>query len=188
MIAVDKQKNLFDFALDVKEGRKNASDFVDLFINHYGTANNIENELQLYKSVFDLLSVGVRIQNKKNGIFTVNKAYSKLSGKEESEIVGENCKHFICPKFCSNGECALNLVFSSGKELMTDFIVHNNTGNRFMHYEAIPIINSDGEINYVFETYSDVTEQVNTRGELQETQNLYFNILTAISDAVFIIK
>jgi len=141
----------------------------------------------LYEEIFDHLPLGIRLQNPDNTVRKINKQYAEITNHTPENAVGKSCGHFICPRFCENDRCAAEIIKEQKKGIQENFTSFTVDGQqRHYLYKAIPLYNADGEVKDICETYQDISDLVYFQSELEESESFYFQILSSISDAVFV--
>ncbi|MBN1301748.1 MAG: PAS domain S-box protein [Melioribacteraceae bacterium] len=121
-----------------------------------------EEQINLQKSAMDSAYNGILISDKKGKIIWCNKAVSRISGYDHSELIGANTNLF--KSGAHNDDFYLNLwrTILFGEVWFGE--IQNKRKNGEIYYEEMsitPVQNNDGEISHYICIKHDITERKN---------------------------
>ena len=130
-------------------------------------------ELRLYKErelqafvIGDALYDGIYVMDKNGTIIAVNKAFTKMTGIKEEEIIGKSINVLVDRKLITK---SIGMMVLEQKKKVSGLSTINNqkivvTGN--------PIFNKAGEITQVLTVMRDMTELIKLQDQLQYSEKL----------------
>ncbi|MGQ4665448.1 sigma-54 interaction domain-containing protein [Metabacillus halosaccharovorans] len=114
----------------------------------------------------DEVSDGIIVIDHKGIVLRVNKAYSKITEINETEIVGKHVQTFVDQKYFSHSASLLVL-----KEKRKVSILSTVTANKKkVLLTGTPIFNMNGEIQQVYTIMRDLTELIRLKEQLEEKE------------------
>ncbi len=147
--------------------------------------NTIE-EQELLLDNIDLL-VWYLLSPEKIGI--VNKKFAEFFSHQKSYFQNRNIEEFINKKeeiknsFSSNRE-----VFIEKRQIKTEEWYTNDNGEkRFLKVTKTPKLNDNGEVDFVFCTARDITEQKKVKEDLKKTEYRYWTIFNLSPVGIMVI-
>lgn len=114
-----------------------------------------------FESSFD----GILITDGQGKVLALNKAYVRLTGLEEAEMLGTNMREHLNPVYMPQSGALLAL---EQKKSVT--IPHMTRNNRSITVTSNPVFNENGEIYRVITNVRDITELISLRQELLRAQ------------------
>lgn len=107
-----------------------------------------------------------------NPIIYVNRAFLELTGYEEEEVLGRNCRFLQGPNTTQESVIAVRRMVA-GKSMSTvDIVNYRKNGTEFVNSLQIgPVIDQDGETVLMFGSQIDVTSQRAEESEIQRLAN-----------------
>lgn len=107
-----------------------------------------------------------------NPIIYVNRAFLELTGYEEEEVLGRNCRFLQGPNTTQESVIAVRRMVA-GKSMSTvDIVNYRKDGTEFVNSLQIgPVIDQDGETVLMFGSQIDVTSQRAEESEIQRLAN-----------------
>jgi len=139
-------------------------------------------ELQLYKEreleafvIGDALYDGIHVMDKKGIIVAVNKAFTKMTGVTEEEIIGQSIQVLVDKKLVVK---PVGMMVLEQKKQVSSLATINDqkvvvTGN--------PIFNEQGEVVQVLTVMRDVTELIKMQKQLEYSEKLSKKYLTELN-------
>jgi PAS domain S-box-containing protein len=114
----------------------------------------------------DELSDGILVSDHKGIILRVNKAYSKITGIKEEEILGQNLQTFIDKKYFSMPVSLL--VLKEKRKISAMSTIAANKKKVLL--TGTPIFDNNGEVIQVYTIMRDLTEMIQLKEQLEEKQ------------------
>lgn len=130
----------------------------------------VEERLALFRMVFDASRQGIRITDHNGYIVYVNQAHEQLLGYRQEDLTGKAFS-ILFPK---ESEDITQEIFSSvtqGRSWSGLLPMRRRDGSRFISSSNIGTVTaSDGRIQYVFNIFTDYTEELTRRAELAQAK------------------
>ncbi|MDF2789515.1 MAG: domain S-box, partial [Neobacillus sp.] len=114
----------------------------------------------------DELSDGILVSDNKGIILRVNKAYSKITGINEEEIMGQHLQTFIDKKYFSMPVSLL--VLKEKRKISAMSTIAANKKKVLL--TGTPIFDNNGEVIQVYTIMRDLTEMIQLKEQLEEKQ------------------
>lgn len=124
-----------------------------------------ERELEAF-AIGDVLSDGIYIVDKDETVIAVNKAFTKIMGIIEEDIIGCNVNLLVEKKFTTEPVCSM--VLKQKKKVS----IQNTINNRKLVVTGNPIFNKQGEVTQVLTVIRDVTELIKLQEQLERSEKL----------------
>jgi len=116
-----------------------------------------------------------------------NRAGQNLLGCSEADILGKTDYDFF-PKEMADRLIEKDRQVLRGKEVVDipeEPLQTRNQGERILHTRKVPILNANGEPEYLLGISEDITERKRTEAALQESQALYHSLVEQLPVGVF---
>jgi len=126
------------------------------------TASKVQNLLN--ERLFDLVPSSIAVIDQNYRIVVANRTFVDVFGEWE----GRRCYEVYKNRSCPCVDCVANKVFSDGKIQLSDKVLMDRHGKKtdFVVHVA-PVKEANGEIPYVIEMFTDVTEVKRLEQEYQ---------------------
>lgn len=150
---------------------------IEILIGEYKTyhakINNISKDLHFYKerelhafAIGDALYDGIYVMERNGTIIAVNKAFTKMTGIGEDDIIGKNVRFLVENKIVA--ESTATKVLVEKKKVSALSTINNQkiiiTGN--------PIFDKNGEVSQVLTVMRDVTELIKLQEQIEYSEKL----------------
>ncbi len=137
-------------------------------------------ELDWRVRVFDSLSLPALILKPDKTIVSANRMFLEKFGASADEIVGKKCHHFFYDSHepCPLGDCPFPRVLSDrqGHSILRQVVTEDGEG-RWEDRVFSPILNNEGEVEYIIEKVRDVTHVKALEKELTGTKEFLQRII-----------
>jgi PAS domain S-box-containing protein len=91
-------------------------------------------------------------------IIYANPAFYRITGYDEEEVIGRNCRFLQGPGTNPRHIKALREAVETGKAIDVEIVNHRKDGSRFVNeLHLSPIFGDDGEVRYIFGIQHDVS-------------------------------
>jgi PAS domain S-box-containing protein len=91
-------------------------------------------------------------------IIYANPAFYRITGYDEEEVIGRNCRFLQGPGTNPRHIKALREAIETGKTIDVEIVNHRKDGSRFVNeLHLSPIFDDDGEVRYIFGIQHDVS-------------------------------
>ncbi len=134
-----------------------------LSLYFYLPENNSLKIDDLIESSYD----GLYITDGKANTVMINRAYERITGLKRKDLIGKNMRELV-----KKGIFDHSVTFEVLKKRKPVTILQKIMGDKKVMVTGNPIFNDSGEIDYVVTNVRDVTELVDLRMKLEETQKL----------------
>ncbi len=132
---------------------------------------------QLIRSIIDTVDEGFILVDREFRILSANRAYCRLHGTTEAEVIGRHC-HEVShgqprPCFESGEQCAIHQVFRTGRAhttIHTHKDAHGNT--RHIESRGFPLVDATGQVTSAIEVIHDVTDRYLLEAEQLKAQKM----------------
>lgn len=124
-----------------------------------------ERELEAFV-IGDALSDGIYIVDRAETVIAINKAFAKMTGIEEKDIIGEKIHLLVEKGFITEP------VSSKVLKLREKVSIHNTINNRKLVVTGNPVFNEQGEVTQVLTVIRDVTELNKLQEQLERSEKL----------------
>jgi PAS domain S-box-containing protein len=114
----------------------------------------------------DEISDGILVTDNKGIAIRINKAYSKITGIKEEEIVGKHIQTFVENGYFTNPVSIL--VLKEKKKISSMSTISFN--NKKVLLTGTPIFDKNGEIKQVYTIMRDLTELIRLKEQLEEKE------------------
>jgi PAS domain S-box-containing protein len=138
----------------------------------YGFLGAVQQLRRTLGSILDNLTDGVLAHDFDRRIFFFNRAAQKITGFDDSEVVGRDC-HEVFPDYFCGGNCAFcqypqSLAESKLRYLHT--FMHKNGDRRDLEMSVVTINSLLNELTGALVIFRDVTEIVHLRKRLEHSR------------------
>lgn len=108
-----------------------------------------------------------------NPIVFANKAFLDLTGYEEAEVVGRNCRFLQGPRTDRDHVTQLRDAIGHGQPVSLEILNYKRDGTPFWNAVFIgPVTNTDGELLYFFASQLDVTRRRESEDSYRQAQKM----------------
>ncbi|NTW58139.1 MAG: PAS domain S-box protein [Nitrospirae bacterium] len=150
------------------------------------------------RNILETVDEGFLVIDRNYTIVSVNKAYSRQSGREPQDIVGRKChevSHKLSrPCYEQGEECAVRRAFETESPHTVMHTHHDPAGNNlYVETKAFPLRDEDGRVVAAIEIINNITDKKKLEDQLRHAQKMevigllaggishdFNNILTAI--------
>jgi PAS domain S-box-containing protein len=152
---------------------------VDISCNN----NNFDDEI--FKDLFQLVDIGVKVISLDKKVLLINKAYREMFNiNPQDTIRGNNCYQFKCSEKCDINFCVLDKVKESLKHIESDVSLIVNNEERNFILTTFPYF-KDNELYCFVQTYKDITERKRSEKKLIQKDAEMQSLLMSVDDIVF---
>lgn len=155
----------------IKDGKANGAvavlqDISDLeaIASELKASQSLNKELD---AIIDSVYEGLYITDGEGYTTRINKSYTRITGIKEEEVVGWHMKDLVDRGYYSQ---SVTLIVLERKQPVT--IIHTIKGSKRCMITGNPVFNENGEIICVVTTVRDITELINLKEKLEETEEL----------------
>jgi len=154
---------------------------------------NVEEEIKTEKtrleSYIEGMSDGVVILTLKGGVINVNKAYSRMFGREKSEVIGKSVFSVgdLPKKEFLGAISMLKGILQKGSVENRELTLLNKEKKEVpILFSATLIKDRRGKLESIFTTFKDITERKKAEEELKERENRYRTLVENLPQKVFL--
>ncbi|MBD3268145.1 PAS domain S-box protein [bacterium] len=154
--------------------------------------NEVASREKYYRSLMNRLHEDVIVIDRDYIITDINNTFLHSTGEERSHIIGKKCFSVLqglrspCDEHGKN--CLLKQVFENGEAAnFTNQLTKRNGETIWVDIILSPLLNDNGHVTHVIETVRDITDILNTRQELSQTEQKYYQLLNSLSEGVWVI-
>ncbi|MEQ1666457.1 MAG: PAS domain-containing protein [Bdellovibrionales bacterium] len=116
-------------------------------------------------------------------IIYANKAFEKLTGYTQADIIGFNCRFLQGPDREQEARYRIADAIKNHKPVEVTLRNYRKDGELFFnHLKITPLVNRKGEVIYYLGVQYDVTYQVNAKNEIMELTRLLNDSLSPGAD------
>lgn len=131
-------------------------------------------------TLFSMVQAGILvIDAEAHTIVDVNPWALKMIGAEREEVIGSVCHQFVCP--AELGKCPVtdlcNRIDNSERILLT------SDGREVPILKTVSTLELEGK-EYLIESFLDISEQLQTRKELEESEERYRDLFENANDLI----
>lgn len=131
---------------------------------------------QILSSILDECVNGVTLADpdlEGTPIIYANKAFEKLTGYSQEDIVGHNCRFLQGPDREQEARYQIADALKNHKPIEVTLRNYRKDGELFFnHLKITPLVNRKGDVIYYLGVQYDVTYQVNAKNEISELTRL----------------
>lgn len=148
-------------------------------------------QLSIYEQAIHATNTGVLITDARkddNPIIFANKGFEELTGYEQGEILGRNCRFLQGEDRGQKARTDLRSFIDTGQEGHSLIRNYRKDGTPFWNELNIaPIRNKYGEITHFVGIQNDVTELVEARAKLQEEKEFMGTVMNLLPNMFFMV-
>ena len=148
-----------------------------------------DDELSLYKTIFETAPILFWIKDTRNRIIKISEKAAALYGRSVSEIEG-NSLHSFLPKEISDQSWEQDKeIMRTQKPMMNipyAYNLNDSGKNIFVRLSKVPISDNKGNVTHIFVYGDDITEQKETEESLRKSTARSTALLNAIPDLLFV--
>jgi len=144
----------------------------------------VRNEIdQIFNSAIN----GMRVISKNFEVLKVNKSFTDLFGIKAEEITGKKCFEILELPECHTKKCILKRILN-GEKYVTRLIEKENKNNdkKFYSLSAVPVINSEGRITEIVESFRDITPEMQSFDRMRLSEEKFRDLFDNMSSGVVI--
>jgi PAS domain S-box-containing protein len=139
----------------------------------------------LLESILNSINDTIGIQNPDHTIVRYNEAGYRFLNMTQEEVEGKKCYELVGRDDpCSI--CATSKVYETKKPERVER--YEESMDAWLDVRAYPVLNEEGEIEYIVEHLRDITESKKNEIELEEARQMYMDTLNNMNDAVLLIN
>jgi len=127
---------------------------------------------QLLKTVLDATPDFVSLQDRDSVYRAVNKAFCRLVGKSEHEVIGRTDFDLFVPRQAEANRQEDIGVLQSGEALIKENRIGTDKGERWLHVVKIPVCDPDGKVVGLLCSGRDITEFKQVQERLTQAQKM----------------
>lgn len=118
-------------------------------------------------------------------IVFANPAFLTLTGYEESEVVGRNCRFLQGPETSPEAVDQIRSAVAAGEAVTVEIVNYRKDGARFWNaLHVSPVRDADGEVAYFMGSQRDVTESHQAELELKDSVQAALEQKTALLNEI----
>jgi len=141
---------------------------------------------QILSSILDECVNGVTLADpdlEGTPIVYANKAFERLTGYSQEEIIGHNCRFLQGPDRDQEARFQIAEAIKAHKQIEVTLRNYRKDGELFFnHLKITPLFNRKNEVIYYLGVQYDVTYQVNAKNEINELTRLLNDTLAPGTD------
>ena len=171
LTALHKDGHEFDCELAIRSVEVGNETLFTAFMRDISDRKQAEQELLLAAHAFDA-NEAIFVSDRDGTILRVNKAFCRITGYEEADVLGHN------PKMLSSGEHPREFYKALWKELLSEGRWSGEIINQRKNGELLPeflsissVKDGGGEITHFVAHFIDLSEQKRTERSLQQARN-----------------
>lgn len=142
----------------------------------YSFYEDLKSYLSHYDTIFESSYDGILVSDHNGVVLRVNRAYERLTGIKEEQVLGKTFKQLIDEGLYSKS--VVDLVKSTGKAAT----VMVAPSDKHLLCTGNPVYNSDGELELVVINMRDITELNRMRHELENAKELTERYQTELTE------
>jgi diguanylate cyclase (GGDEF)-like protein/PAS domain S-box-containing protein len=121
-----------------------------------------------FSQIFNTVTDAIWVIDKQHKVLRINKAFSTLIRKNETEVIGRKCSEILNSALCASPACPMQEVLKTRKSLELDTEIANDEGlsTPFL-LTATPFLGFEGKPMGILAIFKDITERKQMEAELQ---------------------
>jgi len=144
-----------------------------IHISDLQNAEKILNEQrELLQTILDAIPDFVSLQGHQSVYRSVNKAFCKIVGKKEDEIVGKTDFDLFPRKQAQIYHQENLAIYNTGKPLFKEDKISSSKGEKWLHVVKIPVFEADGNVAGLLCSGRDITELKRVQEQLTQAQKM----------------
>jgi len=162
-------------------------------LDHVTQRHAIRRKLELTRRAVDAAGEGVVISDARREdapIIFANEAFLEMTGYEEDEILGRNCRFLQCEETDQRRVAEIREALEAEEPVTVELLNARKEGTRFWNHLSIsPVRDETGQLTHFVGFQRDVTRRVEAERELREHQRRlerYKMIVENTTDAVVV--
>ena len=128
--------------------------------------NQIEENERFLGNILDCIRPQLLVVDKEKHLVLVNKVLQKVLDRSENELLGSNYFSLWQNQDCVEEDCPVNKVLETGKAATFTHRIFQEDGETWCERTASPMLDPNGEVEYVIEVIRDIT----AKKQLEEEQ------------------
>jgi PAS domain S-box-containing protein len=145
---------------------------------------------KMLSSIIENLPLMLFVKDAKNlHYLSFNKAGEELLGYSKEEMIGKTDYDFLPSKEADYFKAIDRKVLESGvlKDIPKEKIQTKHKGERILHTRKIPLINSEGQTEFLLGISEDITSKNQIENALVESEKMYRTLLNASPEGIIIL-
>lgn len=134
-------------------------------------------------NAFEAIGDGLCILDRSFRIVWANQAIYKRSRLKGKELVGRLCYEVFKGKKKVCDHCPTAKVFQTGE---AEELIDEGEGDHFYHITSSPVMGKDGKVKYAIEISKDISDLIQLRKKLQESETKYKRIFETSQQTIFV--
>lgn len=148
----------------------------------------VEKNIQ-FNQIFESSSEAMRIIDVQKNVLMVNQLYKELARLGSSEVDGVQCSDYFSTAQCSGDDFSVTQILEGKDKIEKELkITMNNGSYRTFIYSARALKNNEGLVDRILQSYRDITEQVQVRENLRESEDKFRVIFENSDIGIVLIK
>ncbi len=127
---------------------------------------------QLLRTILDATPDFVCLQDRDSVYLAANRAFCRLVGRSEAEIIGLTGRDLYSPRLAEKFAAEDREIIRSGKTLVKENRIRRNGELRWLHVMKIPVRNAEGRIIGLLCSSRDITEFKRVQQQLVQAQKM----------------
>ena len=132
----------------------------------------LNEQRELLQTILDAMPDFVSLQGHQSVYRSVNKAFCKIVGKKEDEIVGKTDFDLFPRKQAQIYHQENLAIFNTGKPLIKEDKISSPKGEKWLHVVKIPVFEADGNVAGLLCSGRDITELKRVQEQLTQAQKM----------------
>lgn len=133
----------------------------------------LESHVQILRHAINESTVSIiiaDIESAAQPIIYANKAFSRLTGYDKEDIIGQNCRIMQGRDTDKHATSSINLAIKNRQAIETTLLNYRKNGTSFYNQVILTPVNIDGKVTHYIGFQQDVTEQRLAKRYLQDAK------------------
>ena len=136
------------------------------------TEKKLRQQGQILQTILDTIPDFVSLQNRQLVFRSVNKAFCKIVGKKENEIIGKTSFDLFLQPSADVYHQEDLAILNTGNALIKESKILGNKGVKWLHVVKIPVFEEDGNVVGLLCSGRDITELKRVQEQLMQSQKM----------------
>jgi len=119
--------------------------------------NQVEESERFVANILNCIRPQLLVVDRDRHLVLANRVFLAVMGKEENEILGADYHSLWQGQDCPAENCPVEQVLATGQAASHEHQILKEDGPRWIERTASPMLNNDGEVEYVIEVIRDIT-------------------------------